>query len=128
MMAAGLGLSLVGPRVALAQVAQTAPPPGSAPPPSQTPVPALSPQPAATLTPAPPAVTATAAPAPQWLEAVVPLVLWSGPDDAAVQLGVAAQGDYFQLARPQSGPRLYVLVARTKNYAWLDALSVGPSG
>jgi hypothetical protein len=26
------------------------------------------------------------------------------------------------------GSRLYVLVARTKNYAWVDALSVGPSG
>jgi hypothetical protein len=54
--------------------------------------------------------------------------LWSGPDDNAEQLGTAALWDYFLIAKPQMGGRLYVVVARTHNYAWVDALSVGPSG
>jgi hypothetical protein len=54
--------------------------------------------------------------------------LWSGPDDNAEQFGAAARWDYFLIVRPQMGGRLFVLVARTKNYAWVDALSVGPSG
>jgi hypothetical protein len=54
--------------------------------------------------------------------------LWSGPDDGAEQLGTAARWDYLLIATPQTGPRLEVLVARSKNYAWVDALSVGPSG
>jgi hypothetical protein len=41
---------------------------------------------------------------------------------------VAARWDYFAIAAPQQGDRLYVLVARTKDYAYVDALSVGPSG
>ncbi len=56
------------------------------------------------------------------------MTLWSGPDDNAVQFGAAARWDYFLIARPQVGQRLYVLVARSNNYAWVDALSVGPSG
>src|SRR4030095_1909986 len=44
------------------------------------------------------------------------------------QLGTPAAVAYFLLARPQVGGRLYVLVARTRNYAWVDALAVGPSG
>jgi hypothetical protein len=59
---------------------------------------------------------------------LLPIPLWSGPDDSAVQLGVAARWDYFLIARPQMGDRLNVIVARTNNYAWVDALSVGPSG
>lgn len=65
-------------------------------------------------------------PAP-WVQALLPLALWSGSDEAALQLGTAARWDYFQVVQ-QQGPRLFVLVARTKNYAWVDALSVGPSG
>jgi hypothetical protein len=57
-----------------------------------------------------------------------PIPLWSGPDEFAEQLGAAARWDYFLIARPQIGSRLYVLVARTKNYAFVDALTVGPSG
>jgi hypothetical protein len=56
------------------------------------------------------------------------LTLWSGPDDQAESLGTAALWDYFLLARPQVGGRLYVQVARSGNYAWVDALAVGPSG
>ena len=60
-------------------------------------------------------------------QALRPLPLWSGPDDNAEQFGVAARCDYFMIVRPQAGQRLQVLVARTSNYAWVDALSVGPS-
>jgi lipoprotein-anchoring transpeptidase ErfK/SrfK len=62
------------------------------------------------------------------VQALRPIPLWSGPDDNAVQLGSAARWDYLLIAQPQTGPRLFVLVARTNNYAWVDALSVGPSG
>ena len=65
---------------------------------------------------------------PAWVQALRPLPLWSGPDEFAEQFGVAAVWDYFLIARPQLGQRLYVWVARSKNYAWVDALSVGPSG
>ena len=62
------------------------------------------------------------------MQALRPVPLWSGPDEFAEQFGVAARWDYFLIARPQSGDRLFVLVARTNNYAYVDALSVGPSG
>ena len=63
-----------------------------------------------------------------WVQALRAVPLWSGPDDKADQLGTAARWDYFLIVRPQAGSRLYVQVARTKNYAYVDALSVGPSG
>jgi hypothetical protein len=62
------------------------------------------------------------------LQSLRPLILWSGPDDAAEPLGSAARWDYFLVTRPQMGGRLYVIVARTRNYAWVDAAAVGPSG
>jgi hypothetical protein len=62
------------------------------------------------------------------VQALRPIPLWSGPDDNAVQFGVAARWDYFMIAKPQAGPRLFVVVGRTKDYAWVDALAVGPSG
>jgi hypothetical protein len=62
------------------------------------------------------------------VQALRPIPLWSGPDDNADQLGTAARWDYLLITRPQVGDRLLVLVARTNNYAWVDALSVGPSG
>ncbi|HEY1292240.1 MAG TPA: L,D-transpeptidase family protein [Chloroflexota bacterium] len=86
--------------------------------PSPSPSPTLAPQPTATSTPPPQA----------WVQALRPIPLWSGPDDQAQQLGTAARWDYFLIAQPQNGQRLYVLVARTNDYAWVDALSVGPSG
>jgi hypothetical protein len=67
-------------------------------------------------------------PAPAWVQALQPLTLWSGPDAAAEAFGTAARWDYFLIARPQVGGRLLVFVARSRNYAWVDALSVGPSG
>jgi hypothetical protein len=73
--------------------------------------------------------TATPVPtAPAWVQALRPVPLWSGPDELAIQLGTAARWDYLLIAQPQSGDRLFVQVARTQDYAWVDALSVGPSG
>src|SRR5438128_1746212 len=63
-----------------------------------------------------------------WLQALRPLTLWSGPDSLAEPLGTAARWDYFAIAHPQMGGRILVLVARSNNYAWVDALAVGPSG
>jgi lipoprotein-anchoring transpeptidase ErfK/SrfK len=73
--------------------------------------------------------TPTATPLPQaWVQALRPLPLWSGPDDNAEQFGYAARWDYFLILQNQVGARLSVFVARTQNYAWVDALAVGPSG
>jgi hypothetical protein len=65
---------------------------------------------------------------PAWVQALKNLPLWSGPDDNAELLGTAARWDYFLIAKPQVGGRLFVVVGRTNGYAWVDALSVGPSG
>jgi len=51
------------------------------------------------------------------VQALRTIPLWSGPDDSADQFGVAARWDYFLIATPQTSSRLYVLVARTRNYA-----------
>jgi hypothetical protein len=94
--------------------------------PTPSPRPTLAPSPTPRATTAP---TSTPVPTPQaWVQALRPLPLWSGSDDNAEQLGAAARWDYLLITRPQVGARLYVLVARTNNYAWVDALAVGPSG
>src|SRR4051794_22485470 len=96
--------------------------------PTPTPVKTLStptPVPKATPQASPTSTTQQLQP---WLQALRPLTLWSGPDDQAEPLGTAALWDYFLVSRPPLGGRLYVLVARSGNYAWVDALSVGPSG
>src|ERR1700716_51637 len=96
------------------------------PTPNPTAVPSPTPRPSPTAVPT---VVPTAVPvAPAWVQALRPLPLWSGADDNAEQLGAAARWDYFMIASPQMGSRLQVLVARTRNYAWVDALLVGPSG
>ncbi len=77
---------------------------------------------------APPNRAPSSTPALVWLQSLRPIALWSGPDDQAVQLGTAARWDYFQPVRPQDASRLNVVVARTGGLAWVDALSVGPSG
>src|SRR5262245_54045362 len=90
--------------------------PATPKPATPTPVPARpsptstpQPQPTPARTPSP---TTTRQPLP-WLQALRPLTLWSGPDDQAEPLGTAALWDYFLLARPQVGGRLYVQVARS---------------
>jgi hypothetical protein len=117
----GLGLAGV---VALGVPARAQAAPGT-PTPNATPLLAATPRPSPT--PLPTALP-TAVPSPAWVQALRPIPLWSGSDDNAEQLGAAARWDYFLLAKPQTGSRLYVLVARTRNYAWIDALAVGPSG
>jgi hypothetical protein len=74
------------------------------------------------------AMAAQAQPDLDWAQALEPLILWSAPGDGGEVLGSAAQWDYFRIARPQQGPRLYVVVVRSNNYAWVDASAVGASG
>ncbi len=102
-----------------AAAAPTTPTPNT---PTPLPVPSPTPRPSPTAVPTPVPV------APAWVQALRPIPLWSGPDDNAEQFGAAARWDYFMIASPQLGNRLQVLVARSKNYAWVDALLVGPSG
>lgn len=71
---------------------------------------------------------AAPAQAADWVQNFVPTELWSGPDANAISFGTAPQWDYFQVISPQPNGRLYVLVARTKNFAFIDAKAVGPSG
>ncbi len=63
-----------------------------------------------------------------WMRAARPLRLWSGPGASALVLGVAARGDYLQVAAPRQQTRVYVFVARTRNYAWADVDGLQPSG
>ncbi|MBV9322696.1 MAG: L,D-transpeptidase [Chloroflexi bacterium] len=112
--------------------AATPTPVSKSPTPASTPAATLAPSQSPSPSPGPtqaPQPTSTPASAPQaWVQALAPSPLWSGPDDNAIQLGTAARWDYLLIAQPQNGQRLYVLVARTNDYAWVDALSVGPSG
>ena len=85
--------------------------------------------------PAPPAIKPTASPAPLtpafapwWVQNYQTAHLWSGPTDPALDYGAVPQWSYLQVVTPQSGPRLYVYVPWTKNYAYVDATNVGPSG
>jgi hypothetical protein len=102
------------------------PGPASAAPTTPTPKPTIVPSP--TPRPLPTAVPTAVPMAAAWVQALRAIPLWSGPDDKAEQLGAAARWDYFLVVSPQLGSRLQVLVARTRNYAWIDALLVGPSG
>jgi lipoprotein-anchoring transpeptidase ErfK/SrfK len=94
-----------------------------------TPAPSATPAPAPSPSPSPSPTPTVVVPAQQaWVHSLSALPLWSGPDDNAEQFGVAARWDYFLIVKPQVGTRLYVFAARFQNYAWVDALSVGPSG
>ncbi|MGH2459103.1 MAG: L,D-transpeptidase family protein, partial [Chloroflexota bacterium] len=87
--------------------------------------------PAPQAPPAPPAL-GPAAPtstfAPWWVQSFQPVHLWSGPADPAADYGAVPQWSFLQVVTPQAGPRLYVYVPWTKNYAYVDATGVGPSG
>lgn len=65
---------------------------------------------------------------PFWVENFVATPLWSGPNQEAVSFGVQPQFSSFLVVRAQTGPRLYVYNPRTKDYAYIDAAAVGPSG
>ena len=66
--------------------------------------------------------------APTWLQNFRPTPLWSGPANPATNFGLAPRWSYLQVVAPQKGPRLFVYVPWTDNYAYVDATSVGPSG
>jgi hypothetical protein len=63
-----------------------------------------------------------------WVQNFKETHLWSGPTGTAVDYGAIPQWSYLQVAAPQNGPRLYVFVPWSKNYAFVDATAVGPSG
>ncbi len=80
-----------------------------------------------TLTIAMPATTTLAASS-GWVENFRATHLWSGPNSAAVDYGEIPQWSYLMVVAPQQGSRLFVYVPWTRNYAYVDAASVGPSG
>ncbi|MBI3970450.1 MAG: L,D-transpeptidase family protein [Chloroflexi bacterium] len=63
---------------------------------------------------------------PWWVAAHRPAELWSSVDGGS-SFGRVAVGEHFLVMAPQDGPRLHVLNPKTKNYAFVDALAVGPS-
>lgn len=66
---------------------------------------------------------------PFWVQSFQPhVILWSGPDEHALAFGTRQLWSYFLVAGPQVGSRLYVFDNSFKDYAWLDAAVVGPSG
>lgn len=120
------------PRTAAAQVVAPSVPPTASPtpPPTATPLPTVAPTSGPTAAPTaaptlPPAPTPTPLP---WVQALKPLEIWGDARPESEALEYAARWDYFEVLRPQQGPRLYVRVARTRSEGWVDALSVGPSG
>ena len=77
-----------------------------------------------------PTPTAAASPSftPWWVQNFRTTDLWSGPSGPAVSYQTVPQWSYLEVVAPQTGPRLMVYVPWTKNYAYVDAASVGPSG
>lgn len=65
---------------------------------------------------------------PRWVQTHREIDLWSGPDSRAISFGTVPQWSYFMVVGPQQGSRLPVLNPQTKNYAYIDASAVGPSG
>ena len=63
-----------------------------------------------------------------WVEVHRQTGLWSWSDDRAQLFRVVQPGARFQIALPQRGPRLYVWDPSTRNYAFVDAVDVGPVG
>lgn len=66
---------------------------------------------------------------PWWVQNHMETELWSGCDGKAVSFGRVAQWSYFLVVAPQGKEtRLYVMNPKTRNYAYIDARAVGPSG
>jgi lipoprotein-anchoring transpeptidase ErfK/SrfK len=142
---AGLALPLVRPLAARAAGPFLTPTPTSVPSkPATTPTPAPTSAAASSPTAAPtvsatasaavspttvpsPTAAAAATPVSNWVQALQPIPLYDAADASANQIGTAARWDYFQILG-QSGSRLHVTVARDGSTAYVDALSVGPSG
>ena len=53
--------------------------------------------------------------------------LWSGVGQGGELFRLVPPGVRFQVALPQKGPRLYVWDPATENYAYINALDVGPA-
>jgi hypothetical protein len=89
-----------------------------------------SPTPPATA--APPAGSSGAAPPaafqPFWVENFQITALWSGAGAGAISFGNQPQFSSFLVVQRQSGSRLHVYNPRTRDYAYIDASAVGPSG
>ncbi len=66
--------------------------------------------------------------APWWVQNHQETQLWSGVDGGAVAFTKVPQWRYFMVVSPQVGKRLYVFNPLTKNYAYIDAVAVGPCG
>lgn len=81
---------------------------------------------AAAAAAAPPVAAPPPAYRPWWVAAHRATDLWSGTE-GGVSLGKVARGDQFLVMEPQDGPRLHVLNPKTKNYAYVDAVAVGPA-
>jgi hypothetical protein len=64
---------------------------------------------------------------PFWVENFNPTGVMSAAS-GGVRFGTAPRWSFFQVVKPQDGDRLYVIVAATNNYAYIDAKDVGPSG
>jgi N-acetylmuramoyl-L-alanine amidase len=64
---------------------------------------------------------------PFWVKNFKPSAVWSAPA-GGVQFGVAPRWSWFQVVKPQDGPRLFVRVRSTGNVAYVDAKDVGPVG
>jgi L,D-transpeptidase catalytic domain len=62
--------------------------------------------------------------APYWVTTSSPTHLWSGSDHLAVDYGSVATGFSLLVVSPLAGSRLFVYVPATRNYAYVDAISV----
>jgi hypothetical protein len=60
----------------------------------------------------------------QWVSTSQVTHLWSGPDHVAVDYGPITAGSSLPVVRSPSGPRLFVYVPWTRNYACVDAAAV----
>lgn len=65
---------------------------------------------------------------PWWVESFASTHLWSAQSDPAADYGAIPAWTFLLVVAPQTGPRLSVYVPWTKNYAYVDSRSVGPSG
>jgi hypothetical protein len=65
---------------------------------------------------------------PFWVETFRAAVLQSGTDPAAVSFGAVPQWSFLLVVQPEVGGWLYVYNPETRNYGYIAADNVGPSG
>lgn len=61
---------------------------------------------------------------PTWVNVTAGAHLWSGPDHQAFDYGPIPAGTSLLVVLPPDGPRLFVYVPSTQDYAWADAASI----